>query len=289
MKDVSLGWQQQVLRFEAGTVVCEAGEDGGDPIIDELESLVAAPVAEVSGLDSIFSEALREVAKKNPPPEVEARFYPYAGLSSTIRMRRGRVYARVSDILSPSPPGVLHALACILVAKLYRLKCSEEHERVYREYTSNPDVLSATESVRRQRGYKCTTSARGAVYNLEEVFHELNGRFFGGQLARPVLSWSQQQTRRVLGHHDHVHEAIIISRTLDNPRIPRFVLEYVLYHEMLHIKHAARMVDGRTIYHGRQFRTDERRFERFDEALRWLDKIASPARRRTRRARRRPR
>ena len=284
---MSLRWQQQALLFEAGAVVCKAGEDGGDASLDEPESLPLEP-AEISGLDSIFSEAIREVVKKSPPPEVEARFYPYAGLSSTIRMRRGRVYARVSDILSPSPPRVLHALACILVAKLYRLKCSDEHERIYREYTSNPDVLSATESVRRRRGYKCTTSSQGAVYDLEEVFDELNGRFFGRELARPVLSWSQQQTRRVLGHHDHVHEAIIISRTLDSPRIPRFVLEYVLYHEMLHIKHAARVVKGRTIYHGRQFRTDERRFERFDEALKWLDKIVSPVRRSRTRRKRRP-
>src|SRR5438093_704025 len=102
------------------------------------------------------------------------------------------------------------------------------------------------------------------------------------------LSWSQRKTRRLLGHHDHVHQAIIISSTLDNAAIPRFVVEYVLYHEMLHIKHPARVVSGRTSYHGRPFREDERLFERFDEAAKWLEKIAVPVRGRTRRRRRQP-
>ncbi len=236
-----------------------------------------------NGLGSIFDAAMREVTKQENTPRVQARFYPYAGLSSTIRLRNGRVYARVSDVLSESPPNVLFALACILVAKLYRVKTRKEHERVYHEYATSPLVLDATETTRRNRGYKILTSPLGRTCNLEEAFAELNERYFGGALKRPVLSWSQGRTRRVLGHHDHVHDTITISQTLDSPRVPRFVVEYVLYHEMLHIKHSPRAVGGRTIYHGREFRDDERRFERFDEALKFLEQIASPVRKRRRR------
>jgi hypothetical protein len=120
------------------------------------------------------------------------------------------------------------------------------------------------------------------------MFSDLNARYFGGRIERPLLSWSHRPTRRVLGHHDHVHRAIIISRTLDNAAVPRFVVEYVLYHEMLHVKHPARIISGRTVYHGRAFRDDERLFERFDEALKWLEKIAVSPAARTRRRRRRP-
>lgn len=238
-------------------------------------------------LGTIFDEALRAVVKREPKPQVEARFYPYAGLSSTIRMRQGRVYARVSDILADSPPEVLYALASILIAKLYRLKASKEHERTYREYTTRQAVHNATETARRARGYKITTSPRGKVYDLDSLFTELNERYFSGQLERPLLSWSQHKARRVLGHHDHIHGTIIISRALDNAEIPRFVVEYVLYHEMLHVKHPPELVQGRTIYHSRKFRNDERRFEQFDEALKWLEKIALPVRRRRRRKPRR--
>jgi len=238
-------------------------------------------------LEAIFDEALRALVRREPRPEVEASFYPYAGLSSTIRLRKGRVYARISDILRHSPRDVLYALACILVAKLYRLKVATEHERTYRAYAHHPSILNATDAARRTRGYKLTTSPRGKTYDLDELFDDLNGRYFAGRLAKPLLSWSQQKTHRVLGHHDHIHSAIIISRTLDEARIPRFVIEYVLYHEMLHAKHPPRRVADRTIYHPRQFRDDELQFERYDEAVKWLDKIAAPARRK-RKPRRRP-
>ncbi len=195
------------------------------------------------------------------------------------------MYARVSDILAGSPRDVLFALACILVAKLYRLKTPAAQERIYRNHTLNPSVLDASHTARRQRGYKITTSSRGNVYDLGELFAELNARYFAGELDRPVLSWSRRRTRRVLGHHDHVHGAIIISTTLDNSRIPRFVVEYVLYHEMLHVKHPPRVVAGRTEYHGRSFREDERRFDRFDEALKQLEKLASSPRGKSRKRR----
>jgi len=237
-------------------------------------------------LEAIFDEAMRALVGREPYPAVEAQFYPYAGLSSTIRLRQGRVYARISDILKHSPRDVLYALACILVAKLYRLKVAAEHERTYREYARQPAILNATDATRRTRGYKLTTSPRGAVYDLDELFDHLNARYFGGGLAKPQLSWSQQKTHRVLGHHDHLHGAIIISRTLDAPRIPRFVVEYVLYHEMLHAKHPPRHGSERTVYHSRQFRADELQFERYQEAVKWLDKLAAPVRRR-RRVRRR--
>jgi len=132
-----------------------------------------------------------------------------------------------------------------------------------------------------------TSSSRGKVYDLADLFSELNTRYFGGAIARPMLSWSQKPTRRVLGHHDHIHQAIIISSTLDNASIPRFVVEYVLYHEMLHVKHPARIVSGRTVYHGRAFRDEERRYERFEEALKWLEKVAASRAGQTRRRRRR--
>jgi len=238
-----------------------------------------------ANLKSIFADAVRAAPRAGTPPEIHARFYPYAGLSSTIRLRQGTIYVRVSDVLQQSPREVLFALASILVAKLYRRKVSEEHAYTYRQYTLRPEVLHASDSARRRRGYKLVTSPRGKFHDLDEVFDDLNERYFNGALARPRLSWSQGKTRRILGHHDYVHGTIIVSRTLDSTAIPKFVLEYVLYHEMLHVKHPPRLVGGRTIYHGSEFRADEQRFERGGEATRWLEEIAAPVRRRNKRRR----
>ncbi|MGH9765292.1 MAG: M48 family peptidase, partial [Blastocatellia bacterium] len=176
-------------------------------------------------LAAIFTAALRSTAAREVAPEVDARFYPYAGLSSTIRLRKGRIYARVSDVLSDSPEPVLYSLACILVAKLYRRKAPSQHERIYREYATQSEIVAASEAARRHRGYKVISTPKGMVYDLEPIFDRLNLKYFEGMLARPVLSWSPSPTRRILGHHDHVHDTIIVSRTLDSPELPSLVLE----------------------------------------------------------------
>ena len=51
-------------------------------------------------------------------------------------------------------------------------------------------------------------------------------------------------------------------------------MEYILYHEMLHIKHPARLINGRRYYHTSAFRQDERRFPHYEQAQRWLERLA---------------
>ncbi len=238
-----------------------------------------------SQLESIFKEALKLYLKKEPLPELEARFYAYTGISSTIRLRQGRVYARVSDILQEAPQEALFALACILIAKLYRRKVPAEQTAVYRAYIANPLIRDASEILRRERGRKHTTSPQGHVFDLNVMFDRLNAKYFAGELTKPTLSWSQRDARRILGHHDNAHNAIIISRALDNLHTPPVVVEFVLYHEMLHVKHNHRIENGRKIIHSREFRLEEKRFEKFQEVKHWLEQHATPVKRRRRRNR----
>ncbi len=65
-------------------------------------------------------------------------------------------------------------------------------------------------------------------------------RFFGGLLGRPDLTWSEHHAKRSLGHYDAAHNTIVVSRVFDRPSSPRYAIEYLLYHEMLHLKHPVR-------------------------------------------------
>ncbi len=224
-------------------------------------------------LSTLFVDAFRQLERNRPTPEVEVRFYPYAGLNHTIRLRSGRVHVRVSDILRDAAPNVQRALAFMLVAKLLRRPTPQVHERIYRDYACTPPVLRAADIARRRRGRKAVTTSRGATYDLERMFARLNRRYFDNLIPKPTLTWSQRRTRRILGHHDPAHNTIVISKTLDAPDVPEWFVEYVLYHEMLHIKHPARLVNGRRMYHTKAFRTEEERFPRYDEAQAWLDHV----------------
>ena len=80
--------------------------------------------------------------------------------------------------------------------------------------------------------------------------------------------------KRILGHHDAVHNTITISKALDARDVPEWFVEYILYHEMLHIKHAAKVINGRRYYHTAAFRLDEKRFYKYEEAQAWIEKAA---------------
>ena len=227
-----------------------------------------------TNLNRLFVDAFRQLGAQRPVPAIEVRFYPYAGLHHTIRLRSGRVYVRLSDICKEGPVDVHRALAFILVARLLAKRIPVIHDRTYREYTLRPEVQRASDIARRRRGRKVISSAQGGTYDLDRMFGRLNRRYFEGLLPKPVLTWSQRRTRRILGHHDRVHETITISKTLDDTDVPEWFVEYILYHEMLHIKHPARILNGRRYYHTSSFRNDERRFPYYQQAQRWLERIA---------------
>jgi hypothetical protein len=221
-----------------------------------------------------FADAFRHLGNNRAVPGIEVRFYPYAGLHHTIRVRSGRVYVRLSDICKDCPPDVLRALAFVLVARLLGKRIPDVHDRVYRDYSLTPEVMRSGDIARRRRGRKVISSAQGEIHELDRMFAKLNRKFFDGELKKPTLTWSQRKTRTILGHHDRVYDSITISKTLDSEEVPEWFVEYILYHEMLHIKHAARFINGRRYYHTSAFRQDERRFPHYEEAQRWLERIA---------------
>jgi SprT-like family len=213
-------------------------------------------------LQKVFSEAFRQLDPTGrrfrlAVADIEVKFYPYAGLHHTIRVRGGRVYVRLSDIFQTAPPEVISAIAFLLVARLLSRKVPKAHELIYRKYAFSPQVLRASDLARQKRGRKVISSAQGKVYDLDRMFARLNRHYFQGELEKPVLTWSKRRARSILGHHDSVHNTITISKTLDSHDVPDFFVEYILYHEMLHIKHPARLINGRRYYHTAAFRSEE--------------------------------
>lgn len=220
-----------------------------------------------------FADAFRHMGGNRVPP-IEVRYYPYAGLRHTLRVRQGRVYVRLSDIFKDAPPEALRAIAFILVARLLGKRVPTIHDRVYRDYELTPSVMRLTLLARRGRGRKMISTAQGKVYDLNRMFAKLNRDYFDGAIAKPTITWSQRRTKSILGHHDQVFDSITISKTLDSNDVPDYVVEFILYHEMLHIKHPARLINGRRYRHTSAFRLDERKFLDYEKAQKWIERLA---------------
>jgi len=225
------------------------------------------------GLLEIFQETLGELRLGASLPELKIEFFAFANVNNTIRLREGRLLVRLSDLLEGAPEAVLRAIAHILLAKMYRQPIDRGQAARYRRYVASHEIVRKTHLVRQMRGRKRLRSARGHFYDLDAIFEELNTRFFHGLLARPRMSWSQSKTRRILGHYDPAHNAIIISSIFDHFAVPAFVVEYIVYHEMLHLKHPVRLRGSRRCVHSAEFQAEEKLFPRAAEANAFLKRL----------------
>jgi hypothetical protein len=221
----------------------------------------------------IFHRAYRELRPRAAMPEMHVRFFPFASINNTVRLRDDKLYFRISDLLEAAPETVLHAIAHILIAKLYRKEIDPHHAARYRRYVGSHAVAEMAHRVRQLRGRKRIEGPVGNVYDLNEVFDELNSRFFFGLLARPQMTWSQSQARNMLGHYDPAHNAIVISRVFDHVRVPRYAVDYIVYHEMLHLKHPVKLRGSRRCVHPKQFQDEEKLFPQLEEAKSFLKKL----------------
>jgi|ERR1700678_3362814 predicted metal-dependent hydrolase len=203
-------------------------------------------------------------------PEFRVEFYAFANVNSTIRLREGVMHVRVSDLLEGAPESIIKAIAHILLAKIYRKPIQPLHASRYRRYISSHDMTAKAHLVRQVRGRKRIESARGRVYDLDQIFEELNRQFFYGLLARPQMTWSRSHARNSLGHYDPAHNAIVVSRVFDQPRVPRYAVDYIVYHEMLHLKHPVKLRGSRRCVHGPEFQAEEKLFPQLVEAKNFL-------------------
>jgi hypothetical protein len=224
-------------------------------------------------LNSIFQQEYRALRPRAPMPPILVGFRRFTSLNTTIRLRQGEIRVSLSDLLEGAPEPVLRAIAHILLAKLYRKPIDAAQNLRFKRFAASAAVTRQTELIRYARGSKRFSGPEGRFYHLEEVFDELNARFFGGLLGRPELTWSEHMAKRALGHYDAAHNTIVVSRVFDRPSSPRYAIEYLLYHEMLHLKHPVRRKGLRRCVHSPAFKAEEARFPQLQEALAFIKRL----------------
>jgi hypothetical protein len=216
-------------------------------------------------VERIYERVFQELRPALAAPRVEIQFRRFTSVSSRVRFSGGVLEVRISDLLEHAPAPVQESLAYILLSKLFRQAVPARMLNQYKLYLRRPEMQRRIDDTRRERGAKRVTAPEGRRHNLKDVFDRMNARYFGGALDRPLLGWSRVPSRRVLGHYDAAHRSIVLSPILDRPGVPDFLVDYVMFHEMLHIKHPVETRGARRRIHPRSFRDEEKTFERFAE------------------------
>ncbi len=227
----------------------------------------------VPGGERIFHRIYTRLGCEGRPPRFIVEYHPYADLTHTIRLREDTAHVRLSDVLRDAPHTIVEAVAAILLGRLYRRQPPSALLDTYREFSYAGATRRQLLRLRKLRARRVEHRPAGAHHDLAPLFEVLNARYFGDWLAPPRLGWSSRAWRTQLGCFDPALNQIVLNRLLDSGGIPEYVVAYVLYHEMLHLKHPMKFARCRRESHSPEFRREEKVFADYERAMKFLERF----------------
>ncbi len=188
------------------------------------------------------------------------KFKPY---NATVR----KVGSRLHFSLSRSWEGVSEEIVIgliqnLLVKVLRKGKASTMNMQLYDEFIRGISEVAAVD-------------AQGDEL-LEASFSRVNEKYFHNFVEKPNLKWGMGSFRK-LASYDYHTNTITVSNLFSTA--PRNLLDYLMYHEMLHKKLKFGSSNGRTRHHSSEFRRLEREFEGGDAIEREINSFLGASRR----------
>jgi len=136
-------------------------------------------------------------------------------------------------------------------------------------------IIGNRYSLKKKPSRQVRIRTRGKFHDLREILDSLNENYFKGRITSPI-TWgnkfiSGKVKKRTLGSYSKSSNTIIINPFLDRKKVPRYFLEFVVYHEMLHSEMICEEtgINGRRSIHSSEFKKREQLFEQYDKALLW--------------------
>jgi len=238
-----------------------------DPI---LSSTPLTP-ARAGQLFSREASRFKSIDRQDPKLEI----YRYSTIKYTIREKQDHVLFKICDIYLLASEMVFRAFARKMLRHYLDRKNTESDEDLYRCFVEHEQVSATWKRIRMERRTgKRFLDPVGQEHDLMLLAIGVADRYFPDDFILPRLGWSLVSAKRRFGHYDSEHNMVIVSKALDTKNVPTFVIEYILYHEFLHIKHGAVRKGNRTWVHTREFHNEERRFEDYKKAKKFLKELA---------------
>ncbi len=194
---------------------------------------------------------------------IKAEFYPYRSLRHTVEWNGIRIKVKVSRLFSDAPVHILEIIALLLLSRVYKKKIDGQTRSTYSAYSKQLNYKRQTRKINYEPG--------GKHYNLSLIYQRLNIMYFNCDLQITNIGWSKKNSYTRLGFFDKSRNLIVISKIFDSPLVTLRVLQYLMYHEMLHARFPEKTVNNRRRIHTSQFRAEERKFPDFDEIQSWIN------------------
>jgi hypothetical protein len=203
-----------------------------------------------------------------------ARYGRFSELKHVWRENGSRTEFIVSDYMVDAPEDIMQCLAKYLVSRFLLGTVDRESEKRYLSYVRSEGFWNRNRDVYLTRSKNLVLEPRGIHHDLRTVFSYVNSNYFNSTLEAPLLAWTCESPRSRVGYYISALNLLAVNRALDRLDVPRFVLEFVMFHELLHHVDSSTGAPSRRTRHTREFRRQERSFSSFREAEEWLSRIA---------------
>ena len=180
-------------------------------------------------------------------PEIDIKYSGrFSGYNGNIRLRKTVFSEKITVSISKKWRGIDQeiklGLIQELILKLYKKKKTTLNTDLYNKFIKNVHIaVPKTDS----------------DPLLEQIFHDLNEKYFFGFLDKPNLKWGAVSFRK-LGSYTYTTDTISISSVFK--QADKELLEYIMYHEMLHKKHKFNHKNGRSYHHTSKFKEQEKAY-----------------------------
>jgi SprT-like family protein len=190
---------------------------------------------------------------------------------------RARLELRIHRSFLEAPDEVVRAVAEFVESKKGSERARQALNLIREHFSRHRGAASRRRAVLRPEGL---------ALDLRELVADLNQRYFGGRLAVDV-TWGKaaggagHRCRRSrsaslqLGSYSYEDNLIRVHRVLDDRAVPRYVVEAVVHHELLHADLPPEVRNGRRHFHTPEFRRRERNFRQLDRANAWIQEHLS--------------
>lgn len=218
-------------------------------------------------LKEIFDQVHTSYFSKNHKI-IKVDFYPYRSLRHTIEWNRKSINVKVSQYFQDAPIKIIKILAIILLAKVYKFKIDSNFRQIYKKYSEELQSNIPKPKRRNLQHY----NPQGKYFNLAEIFDSINELYFSKKLNIGTIGWSQNKSYSRLGFYDKERDLLVISKIFDSKKVPLKVVEFLVFHEMLHIYIPSKSKNGRRRIHTQKFRQMEQSFPEFYSIDKWIKK-----------------
>ncbi len=175
----------------------------------------------------------------NSEMEYNRRLSPFNG---NIRLHHNTIKVNLNLQWKDIDDEIKIGLIQTLLVKILRQKASSPNIDLYHYFIQNIPLFTPK-------------SKTDAV--LEPSFKRINEQFFFNRLELPNLEWGQPSFRKLASYNFH-NDTVTVSTLFQNAK-PE-ILDYLMYHELLHKHHKFSHRNGRSSYHSPAFKADEARF-----------------------------